>query len=69
MFQDMRNPRRIWRVRLEPNGEDIVLVISRKMEILGAGLIMLEFKGCELEQWNMLLSFEGESMQACPGPR
>ena len=41
VFQDMRNPRCIWRVRLEPNGENIVLVVSRKMEILGAGTVML----------------------------
>lgn len=38
----MRYSSVIWRVSLETDGEDIVRVIPRDMEIVSTGLVMLE---------------------------
>jgi hypothetical protein len=41
MLQNMRYSRCIWRICFEPNGEDIVCIISCNMEVLGTSFVML----------------------------
>lgn len=42
MLQDMGHTSIVWRVRLEANGEDIVAIIPRNMQIIRTSLIMLK---------------------------
>ena len=41
VLQNVGHTSVIWWVRLEPNGEDIVLVVPRNMKVLCPSLIML----------------------------
>ena len=66
MFQNVRNTRLVRRVGLEPDREDIVLIISGKMKAFGSGPIVLKLQGCELQLWHMLHTLEGKSMQIRP---
>jgi hypothetical protein len=54
MLQDMRNSSVIRRIRLEPDGEDIVGVVARNVEVVGASLIMLELESSEFQLRNLL---------------
>lgn len=64
MFQDMRNPCCIGRVRLETDAEDVVLVLPRDMQIVGSSLIVVEMQGREFQLGYVLGTVEGEAMQA-----
>lgn len=64
MFKNMGHARRIWRVRLEADAEDIVLVVSCHVQIVGAGLVVLEQQRRELQLGHMLAPLEGEAMDA-----
>lgn len=54
MLQYMRNTSVIGWVSLESDGEHIVLVVSCDMEMLCAGLVMLEQQSYQLQLRNML---------------
>ena len=64
MFEDVWYACRIWRVRLESDAEDIVLVFACYMEIVGARLVMLEEQGRELKLRHVLALFQSEAMNA-----
>lgn len=64
MFKDMRHTSGIWWVCLEADAEDIVLVVSCDVQVVGAGLIVLEEQRRQLELRYMLRLLEGESMNA-----
>ncbi len=53
----------VWRVCLETNREDIVLVLTGHMKVVGASFIMLEVQCCQLELGDMLQAHEGEAME------
>lgn len=53
MLQNMWHPRRIRRVRLESNREDIVLVFPGNVKILGSGLLVLEVQRIQFEGWKI----------------
>ena len=59
----MGHPSVIWWIRLETDGKDIVLVVSRNMHILGASLVMLKVKSCKLQLRDMLGALQGEAMK------
>ena len=54
MLKNVWYSRCIWWVRLESNGEDIVGIISRNMEIVGTGLVMVEPQSSQFQFWEML---------------
>ena len=62
----MRNTRLVRRIGFEPDGEDIVLVVSGKMEVFGSGPIVLKLESCELQLWDMFRKLEGKPMQTRP---
>ena len=49
-------------VGLEANGEDIVGVISSKMQMPGARLVMGRFDGGELQLWYLLDALHGKAV-------
>ena len=57
VLQDMGHTSIIRRVGFKPNGEDIILVIPRDMEILCSSLIMLQVKSYKLQLRDMLRAF------------
>lgn len=50
---------------LETNTEDIVLVVSRYMQIICTRLVVLEVQRRQLKLWDMLRPLEGKSMELC----
>lgn len=64
MFKDMRHTRGIWRVCLEADAEDIVLVVSCDVQVVGTGLVVLEEQRRQLELRHMLCLLKSESMDA-----
>lgn len=62
MFQDVRHSRIIWGIRLEPDGEDIVLILPGNVEIISASLVVLEVQGRQLEFRDMLRTDQSEAM-------
>jgi hypothetical protein len=69
MLQDMRNTRVIGRVGLEPDGEDIVAVISGNVEMLRASLVVLQVQRSQLELWDVLGSQQCEAVELVAGFR
>ena len=67
MFKDMRHPRGIRRVRLEADGEDVVRVIAGDVQVISAGLVVLEVEGGELEFGHMFRSLQRETVEFGPG--
>ena len=63
MFKDMRNPGIVWRVSLESNGEDIILVIACDVQVLCSCFIMLKVQRSQLQLRNVLSTFERKAMQ------
>ena len=63
MLKYVRNTCVIWRISLEPNREDIVLVVSGDVEIFCSSFLMFELKRCELQFRYMLLALERKPMQ------
>lgn len=62
VLQDMGNTRRIWRVGLESNAEDIVLVISCHVQVIGVGLVMSQSDRCEVQLRDVLLFANSEAV-------
>lgn len=63
MLQDVGDAGVIGRVRLEADGEDIVGVITRDMQVVGAGLVVLQLQCRQFQLRNVLCSDESESME------
>jgi hypothetical protein len=63
MLEDMRHSSVVWGVRLEADGEDIVRIVSRNMEVLCPRLIMLEFECCQLQLGDLLYALESEAVE------
>lgn len=63
MLQDVGDAGVIGRIRLEADGEDIVGVITRDMQVVGAGLVMLQLQCRQLQLRDVLCSDESESME------
>ena len=66
MFEDMWHSCIIRGIRLEADGEDIVRVFSCNMQIICAGLVVLQMQCCQLELWDMFRAKEGEAMNFLP---
>ena len=66
MLQNMRDASVVGRVRLEANGKDIVLVVPRNVQVLGACFLMLQMKGCKLKFRYMLSTLQGKAMDLLP---
>lgn len=64
MFKDMRHTSGIWWVGLEADAEDIVLVVSCDVQVVGTGLVVLEEERRQLELRHMLRLLQSESMNA-----
>lgn len=64
MLQDMWYTSGVWRVRLEPDAEHIILVVSCHVQIVGARLVVLKVQRRELELGHMFGLLEGKSMDA-----
>ena len=64
MFEDVRHAGRIWRVRLEADAEDIVLVVSCHVQVISAGLVVLEQQRRQLQLRHVLALFQSEAMNA-----
>ena len=62
VFQDMWHTSIIRRVGFKPDGEDIILVIPRDMEIFCSSLVMLQVESCKLQLWDMLRAFQCKPM-------
>lgn len=52
----------IWGIGLEPDGKDIVGIVSSDVEVVCASLIVLEVQGGQLEFGDVLRSSESEAM-------
>jgi hypothetical protein len=63
MLQDVGHSGRIWRVRLETDGKDIVGVVAGNVQVLGAGLVMLQVQSRQLKLRHLLNALEGEAME------
>jgi hypothetical protein len=63
MLQDVWHSGRIRRVRLEPDGKDIVGVVAGDVQVLGAGLVVLQVQSCQLKLRHLLDTLEGEAME------
>lgn len=66
MLQNVRHSGVIWWIGLESNGEDIIRVVPRNMDIVGAGLVVLELQRGQLELRNLLDALESEAMELLP---
>ena len=62
VLQDMGHTSVIRRVSFKPDGEDIILVIPRDMEILCSSLVVLQMKSCKLQLRDMLRAFQCKAM-------
>ena len=49
VLQDMRDSRRIRGIGFESNGEDVVWIISRNMQVLGTRLVVLQVQSRHLQ--------------------
>lgn len=67
MLQYMGHASVIWRIRLKPDREDIVLVVSCNVQILSSSSVMLKLKSCKLQLWDMLRPLESEAMKLITG--
>ena len=67
MFEDVRHSRGVGGIRLEADAEDIVLVLSRYVQVVRAGLVVCEVQGRQFELRHMLRSLEGEAMELLSG--
>lgn len=62
MLQDMRHASSIWRICLEPDTEDIVLVFSSHVDVVGIGFVVLQADCCKVQFWNVLLLLNSKPM-------
>lgn len=67
MLQYVRYSCIIRRICFETNGEDIIFIFSGYMQIVCAGLVVLQMQSCQLEFWDMFRSDESEAMELLPG--
>ena len=63
MLQDVRNARVVWRVRLEGDREDVVLVISIDVKVICSCLVMLKLESCQLQLRHVLNTLESKAME------
>ena len=68
VFQYVWDAGIIWRVSLEANAENIVLVVSCNMEIFCASLVVLQMNSCKLELRNVFGTLQSESVQMISRP-
>jgi hypothetical protein len=69
MLEDVRHASVIRGVSLETNGEDVVRIFSRNVEVLGSRLVMLELERCQLQLGDLLHALEREAMELLPNAR
>lgn len=67
MLENVRDSGIIGRVRLEPNGKDIVAIFSGNVQVVGASLVVLEVQRGKLKLGDMLGANEGEAVQLRAG--
>lgn len=68
MLQDMRHTSVVGWIRLEGNGENIVLVVSVDVEILGTSPVVLKLISSQLQLRHMFLTLQCEAMQRLAQP-
>lgn len=59
----MRDTRIVWWVRLEADRKDIIAIIARDVQVVGASLVVLEVQSRQLQLGNMLGAHQGEAME------
>ena len=69
MLEYMRHAGSVGRVCLEADAEDIILILSRYVEVVGASLVVLEEQGGELELGDMLCALKCEAVELGAGLR
>jgi len=69
MLEDVWDTGGVWRVGFETDAEDIVRIISRDVQIVGARLVMLEVQRRQLQLGHVLGALKGEAMQTSSGLR
>lgn len=69
MLQYMGHPGVVWRVCLEADGKDIVAVVACDVQVVGAGLVMLQVEGCQLKLGNVLGAKKSKSVELAAGLR
>ncbi len=57
----MRHTSVIRRISLEPNGEDIILVVPCYMQVLCPSLLMLQMNCCQLQLRHMFRTLQRET--------
>jgi hypothetical protein len=62
MLEDMRHSRIVRRICLESDRENVVLVFSGNVQVVGASLVVLQVQSCQLEFGDMLRTEESEAM-------
>lgn len=67
MLEDVRHSRVVRRVGLEANGEAVVRIVARNVQVLGAGLVVLQVQGRQFQLRHLLDALEGEAMQLLAG--
>jgi len=63
MLEDMRHSSVVRRVRLEADGEDIVRIVSRDMEIFCPCLVVLQLERRQLQFGDLLHALESEAVE------
>ena len=67
VLQDMGHTGVVWWVCLEADGEDIVAIVAGDVQVLGAGLVMLQMQRRQLELGDMLGPQQGEAVELVAG--
>jgi hypothetical protein len=67
MLQNVWHSGGIWWICLEANGKDIVRIVARNVQVLGAGLVMLQVKSRQLKLRHLLDALESEAMELLSG--
>ena len=67
VLKDMGHAGVVWRVGLEADGEDIVAVVAGDVQVLGAGLVVLQMQRRQLELRHMLGAQQGEAAELLAG--
>lgn len=63
MFEDVRHASVVGRIGLESDGEDIVRIVSRDVEVVCARLVMLELQCRQLQLGDLLDTLESKAME------
>lgn len=67
MLEDVGDARVVWGIGLEADGEDIVAVVARNVQVFGARLVVPQVQCRQLELWDVLRPEESEAVKLLAG--